>query len=327
MVAEDFILAKQQAWDRLDQLVSRAQSNIVVMQPHELQELGRLYRQATSDLARARRDYPGHPMTVYLNDLIAQSHNAIYREQGNPVTGIRYYFAVQLPRAFRQTLPFTLAALLIFMIPMVVGWVIAAQDPNKGLDLMPELKYVVQDMRANERWWENINDDNAGSAALILTNNISVAIRAFVGGLSLGLFSVYVLYFNGLMLGVVGGAAQNIGFSDTLWNFVIAHAVVELSIIIIAGGAGLSLAWSILRPGLLSRRQSLRQAAQRAFHLSGAIVLFLIVAGLIEGFISPSALPFWFKATVAVVSGALMYAYLFLAGRATPVVPQQDQLS
>ncbi len=296
------------------------------MQANELQELGRLYRQATSDLAQARRDYPGHPVTVYLNDLVAQSYGAIYRERSASVSNIWRYFAVDLPRTFRETLPFFLASLIFFLIPVVVGWVIAARDPNEGVKLMPEMQHIITDMQNNNQWWLSINQDNATSAAFILTNNIAIAFRAFVGGLLVGILTLYVLYFNGLMLGVIAGAAQSIGFADKLWGFVIAHAVVELSIIILAGGAGLQLAWAILHPGLLSRRAALVKAAQRAFKLSGAIVMFLILAGLIEGFISPSALPLWFKIGVAITSGSIMYGYLFLAGRKAPqTVESGDQ--
>jgi uncharacterized membrane protein SpoIIM required for sporulation len=315
MVAEDFINAKHTHWERLTQLIRAAQSNIVALQATDLQELGRLYRQATSDLAQARRDYPGHPVTVYLNDLVAQGHNAIYRERSTAVSKIRDYFLDLLPRTFRETFLFTVAAFLFFAIPAAVGWVIAARDPNQGLALMPEMSGPIADMRVNHEWWRDLNEDNASGATVILTNNIYVSFQAFIGGLSVGIFSIYALYRNGLMLGVLSGAAQNLGFDDNLWGFVIAHGVVELSIIFLAGGAGLQLAWAILRPGLLSRRAALVAAARRAFVLSGAIIMFLILAGLIEGFISPSFLPVWFKIMVAIVSGGAMYSYLFFTGR------------
>lgn len=329
MVAEDFILAKRKSWERLTDLTKGAQSNIVGLSAADLQELGRLYRQTTSDLAQARRDYPGHPVTVYLNDLVAQGHSAIYREQISSSTAkIKHYFAVLLPQTFRQTLPFTLIAFLVFLIPALVGAVIAAGDPNAGVALMPGLEGAVDDMRVGREWWLDINTDGqGGSAAFILTNNISVSFRAFIGGLSIGLFTLYILYQNGLMLGILSGAAHNLNFSSNLWGFVAAHGVVELSIIFISGGAGLQLAWAILHPGLLSRRAALVAAARRTFILAGAIVIFLIAAGLIEGFISPSNLPFWVKLSVAIGSGAAFYSYLFLAGRNAPAEDDGQLLS
>lgn len=325
MVAEDFITTKHASWERLTQLIRTAQSNIVALQASDLQELGRLYRQATSDLAQARRDYPGHQVTIYLNDLVAQGHNAIYRERSSALNKTKEYFTELLPRTFRQTWPFTLAAFMVFFIPALIGWIIAARDPNQGLALMPDLTGAVHNIQTRTEWWRDLNEANGAGATVILTNNIYVSFQAFVGGLSIGIFTIYALYYNGLMFGVLTGAAHNMDFASNLWNFVIAHGVVELSIIFIAGGAGFQLAWAILRPGLLSRRTALLAASRRAFILSGAIIMFLILAGLIEGFISPSYLPFWFKLAVGLLSGAGMYSYLLLAGRKSgPVAPSDD---
>lgn len=317
MVAEDFITAKRVTWERLTYLIRMAQSNIVALQAGDLQELGRLYRQTTSDLAQARRDYPGHAVTIYLNDLVAQGHSAIYRERSTAVSKLKTYFMVLLPRTFRETWLFTLAAFMVFLIPAIVGWVIAARDPNQGLALRPDLTDYVNAIRRNREWWRTINDANGGASAFILSNNIAVSFRVFIGGLSIGIFTIYQLYYEGLKLGILSGTAQNLGFFSNLWGFIIAHGVVELSIIFIASGAGFQLAWAILRPGLVSRRAALLIAARRAFILSGAIILFLILAGFIEGFISPSYLPTWVKILVAILSGVGMYGYLFLVGRHT----------
>ncbi|XSG74640.1 stage II sporulation protein M [Herpetosiphon llansteffanensis] len=315
MVAEDFINAKHHAWERLTQLTSRAQSNIIAMNATELQELGRLYRQATSDLAQARRDFPGHPLTIYLNDLVARGHSSIYRERSSPITGVKNYFLYQLPQAFRELLPFTGIAFLAFFLPALVAWIISYQDPARGVALQPENQTTIERIQKEDEWWRSLNDNNAQGATMILSNNILVSFQVFVGGLSLGILSLYGLYYNGLHFGIVSGAAQNMGFADNLWDFVAAHGPVEFSIIFLSGGAGLQLAWAILRPGMVSRRAALAIAAQRAFRVSGAIVMFLILAGLIEGFISPQYLPLWFKIAVGIISAGSMYAYLLLAGR------------
>jgi uncharacterized membrane protein SpoIIM required for sporulation len=181
---------------------------------------------------------------------------------------------------------------------------------------VPGAELVIEDIRAGREWWKSINEEGrAASASLIMTNNIRVALVAFAGGMLLGTLTLWVLVQNGLLLGVVAGAAQAYGFGGNLWGFVAAHGVVELSVIFIAGGAGLQLGWSIVRPGLLTRRAALVVAARRAMHLLLGCALLLVGAGLIEGFISPSDLPRPVKYAVALASGALMYGYLLLAGR------------
>jgi uncharacterized membrane protein SpoIIM required for sporulation len=148
-----------------------------------------------------------------------------------------------------------------------------------------------------------------------MTNNIRVAILAFAGGMLLGTLTLYVLVQNGLFLGIIAGAAQAYGFSPNLWGFVAAHGAVELSVIFIAGGAGLQLGWSVLRPGLITRQAALRMAARRAAYLLLGCMPLLIIAGLIEGFISPSALPITLKMAVSFTTGVALYSYLILAGR------------
>jgi uncharacterized membrane protein SpoIIM required for sporulation len=148
-----------------------------------------------------------------------------------------------------------------------------------------------------------------------MTNNIQVAILAFAGGTLLGVFTLYLLAQNGLMLGIVAGASQALGFAPNLWGFVAAHGVIELSVIFIAGGAGLQLGWSVIRPGLLTRRAALVLAARRAAQLLLGCIPLLMIAGTIEGFVSPSDLPLAAKLAVSFTSGVLMYGYLLLAGR------------
>jgi uncharacterized membrane protein SpoIIM required for sporulation len=142
-----------------------------------------------------------------------------------------------------------------------------------------------------------------------------VAFRAFAGGVTFGVYTLIVLASNGLLMGVVAGAAQRFDFAANLWGFVAAHSVIELSVIFIAGGAGLQLGWALLHPGLLSRRAALVLAARRAVILLIGCVPLLVIAGVIEAFISPSALPLAIKLLVALGSGLALYTYLLGAGR------------
>ena len=326
MVAEEFIQTKRAAWERLTAILDKSRlSGVAGLSAEEIHELGRLYRSATSDLAVARRDYAGHRVVDYLNGLVARAHGMVYQSRAARGRGMLVFFTSTFPRTFRETWPYTLASFLMFLLPALVAFVIAYRDPAAGAALVPGAEGVVQDIRAGREWWKTINEDGrAASASLIMTNNIRVAIVAFAGGMLLGLLTLYVLVQNGMLLGVVAGAAQAYGFAGNLWGFVAAHGVIELSVIFIAGGAGLQLGWSILRPGLLTRRAALVVAARRAMYLLLGCALLLVVAGLIEGFVSPSDLPPAAKYAVAVASGALMYSYLLLAGRNAGQEPRRS---
>jgi uncharacterized membrane protein SpoIIM required for sporulation len=316
MLAEDFIATKRPNWERLTVILDQSQvGGLSALTAEELSELGRLYRSATSDLAVARRDFPGHRVADYLNALIARAHAAVYQSRAARRRGIVEFFTLTFPRTFRATWGYTLAAFLMFLVPALASFSVAYRDPAAGAALMPGIEDRIQDIRDKREWWKDLNDSNAAGASMIMTNTIQVTILAFAGGTLLGVFTLYLLAQNGLMLGIVAGAAQSLGFATNLWSFVAAHGTLELSAIFIAGGAGMQLGWSLIRPGLLTRRAALLRASQRAALLLLGCIPILVIAGTIEGFLSPSDLPLALKLLVSLASGVLLYSYLLLAGR------------
>jgi uncharacterized membrane protein SpoIIM required for sporulation len=168
----------------------------------------------------------------------------------------------------------------------------------------------------NGRTWTEIQPGlRPGMATLIFTNNIQVAFLSFAGGVLCGLGTVYVLVANGLALGGVLGAAQFYGVAPLLWSFISPHGYLELSCIVIAGAAGLMLGDALLRPGLQLRREALARTSRRAVELVLGAAPVLVVAGLIEGFVSPGELPMQFKLVFGPLAGLVLYALLFTVGR------------
>ncbi len=204
------------------------------------------------------------------------------------------------------------------IIPAIVGYRLTYTNPDNAdiLGLGQE-----RDTLADHQTWTDIPvEARPYASAFIMSNNIKVALLAFAGGLTFGLFSIYILVFNGLSVGAILGLAVHYGLGESLLTFIIGHGVIELSVIFMAGGAGLQLAWALLNPGAYRRRDALALAARRAVALAVAAVPLLIVAGLIEGFISPSAAPLIVHLAVGLISGVLLYAYLGLFGRAAEIL-------
>lgn len=167
-----------------------------------------------------------------------------------------------------------------------------------------------------ELWTDIPIHERPFASSFIMRNNIQVAFLAFGSGVLAGLPTLWIMILNGLMIGGITGLTAHHGVGFELWTFVIGHGVVELSVIFIAGGSGLMLGWAIIRPGLLSRRDALTIAARRAVRLVVGCVPLLIMAGLIEGFVSPAEnVPWPVKWGVGLGTGVLLYSYLFLAGR------------
>jgi uncharacterized membrane protein SpoIIM required for sporulation len=325
MNLSDFVEKRQTSWRQLEQLLDRARHNMGGLSERDLDDLGRLYRMTTSDLALAQRDFPGQRVSIYLNQLVARAHAVIYRGEPLQWRQVRRFFTHGFPQLYRQLLPYTIVSFLLFMLPALAAFFIVWSQPDSVYVVLGDdfrTRELVHEVEQGELWTDIAPSVRSAASSLILTNNIQVTFLTFAGGMTLGLFTIYVLIFNGLSIGGVFGLLQAHGLSGGLGEFVAAHGFIELSVIFLAGGCGLYLADGILRPGLLSRRESLVRRGQTAMRLILGCVPLLILAGLIEGFISPSSLPWWVKLFVGLSTGIMLYAYWLRAGR-EPVVSGQ----
>src|SRR5260221_1295933 len=312
MTANDFIKLREKDWKRLETLIKNRQGR-GNLNAGEINELGTLYRAVTSDLALARRDYPGQRVTAFLNQLLTRTHSYIYQGDVNDLRPIMQFVTRTLPRTCRQTWVFTLVAFLLFMVPAVVGYRLTYTNPDIATPL--GLESERQTLADHDTWTSIPVNARPYAASFIMSNNIRVAILAFGGGIVFGLFSVYLLVANGLSVGAILGLAAHYQLGQALLGFMFGHGVIELSVIFISSGAGLQLGWALLNPGPYSRRDALGLAAHRAVTLVIAAVPLLIIAGTIEGLFSPSTVyPFYLHVAVGVFTGIVMYAYLLFAG-------------
>lgn len=315
---ERFVSDRQTDWARLESLTSQVQSgHLRALNATDLEEMTRLYRLAASDLARARRDFPGDRVVSYLNRLVSSSYASVYSTAGFSWRDIARWYAVGFPRLFRQTASYFLLAAFLLLGPAILSFIATLTYPSSASTLLDSNTYqsVVSYAQRGELWTEIPGAERPLAAAGIMTNNIQVAIFAFAGGMLLGLGAVYVLVFNGIQLGAIFGIVTRHGLGFNLLSFISAHGVIELSVICLAGGAGFMLTDAILRPGMLTRGESLSIAANRAVRLLLGGASLLVVAGTIEGFLSPSDVPYWVKFITGLVTGVLLYSYWLLAGR------------
>jgi uncharacterized membrane protein SpoIIM required for sporulation len=238
MNPNDFIRLREKDWQRLQFLLDRHRGRSR-MNADEVRELGTLYRAVTSDLALARRDYANQKVAVFLNQLLTRAHSYIYQQETTDLKKVLRYFTHTLPLTFRQTWIFTFAAFLMFTIPAIAGFRLAYVNPEVATPLgLGEQREI---LASHDTWTDIPTNSRPFISAFIMSNNIRVAILAFGGGVSFGLFSVYVLAANGLQLGAVLGLAAHYDMGQALLGFVLAHGVIELSVIFIASGAGLQL--------------------------------------------------------------------------------------
>lgn len=317
MNADQFYESRRADWQQLTQLLDLSQGNLKRLTPADISALGRLYRAATSDLALAQRDFPRQQVTIYLNQLVGRAHAVIY--QGEPLgLGRLLRFATTgFPRLFRQAAPFIILAAALLFLPALAAGLATSYEPEAARWLLPAEAQQMIPMIEEQELWTNIPiEQRPYASSFIMQNNIRVSFLAFGGGVLAGLLTVIIMVTNGLMLGGILGLTAHYGVGFELATFIIGHGVIELSVIAFAGGSGLMLGWAMIQPGLLRRRDALTIAARKASRLIIASVPLLIIAGLIEGFISPNEnLPWPVKWGVGLATGIALYSYLLLAGR------------
>lgn len=309
MTPDQLLTLRRADWARLSALTQRAErARLPALGEAELTELGGLYRAATSDLALAQRDFPEHDVTAFLNQLVGRAHPVIYRGQPSLWRDLAAFFWTGLPRLYRSKLPFVVAAAVLFALPALAYFLAIQSNTDAAGLFLPS--GVIYDAREGNQWWRDLNDANDVGAAVIASNNLRVSIFAFAGGMTLGLLTLYVLITNGLLFGGVFGILNAYDNAGPLAEFVVGHGVLELTQIFIAGACGLMLGWAVFRPGLLTRRESVQRAARDSVQLLLGTLPILVVAGLIEGYLSPSYAPVWLKALVGIGLGVAVQVYL-----------------
>jgi uncharacterized membrane protein SpoIIM required for sporulation len=283
----------------------------------EIAELGRTYRATTSDLAYARGSEYDASLIEYLNRLVARSHAYVYgsvAESGG--ARLRHFFVRDFPTEFRRSFAYFAICTAITIACSIVAYVVIRTHPADAYALVPK-EIIPSEIR------KSLHDSNFGfdrsfapaMSAAIITNNVKVAVIAFAGSITLGAATVYIIASNGLMLGGVAALFTNAGFGYDFWATVAPHGVIELTAIQIAGGAGLLIAAGLLFPGRLRRRDAIAVNARRAGTLILGVASMLIVAGTIEGFISPQRWAPEVRIAIGTLTAVALVFYFGFAGR------------
>ena len=315
MLPARWLAKRKPHWARLTELVERShQRGFESLSHRELQELGLLYRQTATDLATVREDPGSHTLSVYLNELLGRAHNLVYMGRRGGAGRIAQFYTREFPQVFRKTFFYTLLAFVVFLAGMVAGGLATFAQPQFSRYFLGAQMSDTIERRVD--WTHSIVGLEPRESSRIMTNNLSVAIAAFALGIVAGIGTLYLLFFNGMLMGVILAACWQAGMLSKILTFVVGHGSLELPAIFIAGGAGLLLGKGLLFPGLLPRRASLADAGAKAVRLFLGVIPLLIVAGIVEGFISPSSLSWALKCGLGGALFTLLVAYVTLPGPA-----------
>lgn len=309
---KNFVESRLEKWRRLEDLTNRASKlRLRSLKGDEVREFGRLYRRTAADLAIAREEVRDKRLINYLNYLVSRAHGAIYRSESSGFEGILQFYRYEFPAVFRQTFRYTVISFLIFFAAALFAFTVVQLDESFADRISPQLH---RDIAAHHNWTDAIRQYTPLAATSIQANNISVTFLAFAGGVVAGLLTIWMLAQNGMLL----GAVMSLCITHRFWAipiFVAAHGVIELTAIFIAGGGGLLVGRALLMPGELKRSDALVTNGLLAIKLIVGCIPMLIIAGFIEGFISPAKIPTWYKLAVATISGLLMLLYFLKPDR------------
>ncbi len=301
-------------------LVTAQRRGLRGLSESEVSDFVARYREVATDLARIKTAARGREIDsiFYVSRLVAGGHNLLYRERRLTSASAWEYLTYTVPREIRRsTGAIAIAALLLFG-PAVIAYVAVARTPAVATEFIPQsmidrAEDGVRRAKNEEGYVPDPELFRPVMSSEIIANNVQVTYIAFAGGMLAGLGTVAALVFNGISLGGVLGLYQSKGILPLILAFVAPHGVLELSAIAIAGGAGLLLGAALLIPGARTRRAALVEQGRRAIRLVAASTLLLVVAGTLEGFVSP--IPWWTlreKLTVSAITAVLLALYVNL---------------
>ena len=312
--AERFVQKKRNAWEAFRTTALRMErSGVGALAPGEIPAFAAQYREVAADLARARTYQVDPRVITYLERVVTAGHNALYRARGKDRTPLPHYILRDFPAAVVQSWRYVLLAFLLFSVPAGIGYVMIRERPELGEELMPGMvaraEAAAENLTEGRGYAETSKEDRPEMAAFIIQNNIGVSFVAFVGGVTGGLLTAWLLYTNGMMLGLGLGLFQNYHAARYLLAFVLGHGVLELTAIFISAGAGFRLAKAMIAPGDRTRKDALVLEGRIAARMIGAVVTLLAIAGTIEGLLSASAAaPIW-KYGVSAATAVLLVLY------------------
>jgi uncharacterized membrane protein SpoIIM required for sporulation len=310
MDVKQFIKKHREEWKQLEQMVTLLSKRRNGVTGDYITQFYRLYQKAAQNLSYCQTYFPNDAVTEYLNGLVSKSHNLLYKDQVSSIKQIRYFFSTKFIGLLVEQWKFVLASMVFFIIGALGSFVSVLNDPLHIYSILPS--DIAQGISPEHLGSGAGKVNSALMSASIMTNNIRVAVLAFAGGVTFGILTIYLLVTNGILLGALAALFWHYGKSYNFWAYIVPHGIIELTAIFIAGGAGLLMGYKLFVPGQYSRGFQLKSQAKRSVQLLLGTVPLFVIAGVIEGFITPAAISLEAKYIVAflTVIGVILYVII-----------------
>ncbi len=301
MKEEQFIKINTNIWRELEDLSSLIdKKGIKVLPSKDVKRFLYVFRQCSHHLAYARTHFPESSVVTYLNSLTGKSHSCVYGINKLTPGGL-----FSFPNLLKKYRIYVLISFAVFLSGFLISLIAVMANPdNASLFLQKNMIEGIKNGTSGSGQW-----NNPLMSSYIMFNNISVSLKALVFGITLGLGTIYVLFFNGTMLGSLTAVVYYYGKPLSFWSLILPHGIMELTAIFISGAAGIMIAKSILLPGEYSRLHSLVNGSKKAVSLVPGIIFMLVIAGIIEGFFTPMNISPVSKLVFAGTTGLVLTIY------------------
>ena len=308
MNLQRWINRKEPLWKELEALLQKIdKQGFKSLSATEVRSLSSLYRTVSADLARARTHQLGQTLTHNLQSLTSRAYSQVYQgSRRQDWQAARDFVLWGFPQVVQETGIYIGLATGMVLLGAIVAWWYAWRDPAFMSLVVPE-SMIDLVLKQKQLWMGHILGDEPMASSTIMINNLSVTFRAAAGGITAGLFTSYILIFNGILLGAIGVLVAQGGLAYPFWAFVFPHGSLELPAIFISGGAGLLIAKALLFPGEYRRADAFKLYGLQAAKLMFGVVVLLIFAGIIEAFISPQL---WLPAPLKYLFGTVLFSAL-----------------
>ncbi|WP_330296667.1 stage II sporulation protein M [Streptomyces sp. NBC_00503] len=305
-----FVAAHQAEWARLEQLLGRGRR----LTGDEADELVALYQRTSTHLSLIQSSTPDPMLTGRLTQLVARARATVTGARRGGWRDAARFFTAGFPAAVyvsrRWWIP---TALISLAVAVLMGWWIATHPEVQSAIGAPEdLKAMTKPGGEYETYYSS--HPAASFAAQVWTNNAKAAAMCLVFGAFLGLPVLGILWVNmenlAAGIGLMGGADR----LDVFLGLILPHGLLELTAVFVAAGTGLRLGWTVIDPGLRTRREALAEQGRAALGMAMGLTVVLFVSGLIEGFVTPSGLPTWARIAIGVAAEAAFLLYVYVLG-------------
>jgi uncharacterized membrane protein SpoIIM required for sporulation len=316
-----FIQQRRPQWKQLEAILGHVEgSGLGTLDDEQAVEFGRLYRCAASDLNQAQTFVSGDATVQYLNDLVARCYLVIYAKSKTDLWGMVRYLFFGYPAVFRRHLLAFLLASALLTAGAIFGFFASYYEPQSRPFLLPNMS-MIQPEKEGEADAQAAPPPSTGGLAafssFLFTNNVKVSLIVFALGITFGIGTSWLLFYNGIGMGALGAVFVEANQLKAFATGILPHGVLELPAIAIGGAAGFVLARGLIRARPWPRREELAAAGKEALLLALGCFWLLAMAAVLEAGVARA--PDWFlssglKLACAGVFGLLFFMYVFLVG-------------